>query len=81
MRKWLQHIYLLDGQLFKTAEKISEMAGILPVNIHAGNFDIGSEIVQYNIEESVKFIAAIKQIEGIEKVVWSEEVSYFNTHK
>jgi DNA-binding Lrp family transcriptional regulator len=81
MRKGLLHIYLRDGQIQKTAEMISEMEGILSVTIHAGNSDIVSEIVYYNSKESVKIIAAIKQIEGVEKVIWSEEVSDFDIHK
>ena len=81
MRKGLLHVYLRDGQIQKTAEMISEMEGILSVTIHAGNSDIVSEIVYYNSEESVKIIAAIKQIEGVEKVIWSEEVYDFDIHK
>ena len=81
MRKGLLHIYLSDGQIQTTAEMISEMEGILSVTIHAGNSDIVSEIVYYNSEESVKIIAAIKQIEGVEKIIWSEEVSDFDIHK
>jgi DNA-binding Lrp family transcriptional regulator len=81
MRKGLLHIYLRDGQIQKTAEMISEMEGILSVTIHAGNSDIVSEIVYYNSKESVKIIAAIKQIESVEKVIWSEEVSDFDIHK
>lgn len=81
MRKGLLHIYLRDGQIQKTAEKISQLEGILSVTIHAGNSDIVSEIVYHNCEESIKIIAAIKQIEGVEKVIWSEEVTDFNIHK
>jgi DNA-binding Lrp family transcriptional regulator len=81
MRKGLLHIYLRDGQIQNTAKKISVMEGILSVTIHAGNSDIVSEILYYNSEESVKIIAAIKQIPGVEKVIWSEEVSDFNIYK
>jgi DNA-binding Lrp family transcriptional regulator len=81
MRKGLLHIYLRDGQIQNTAEKISGMEGILSVTIHVGNSDIVSEIVYYNSEESVKIIAAVKQIECVEKVIWSEEVSDFNINK
>ena len=81
MKKGLLHTYLRDGQLRKTAEKVSEMDGILSVTIHVGNSDIVSEFVYNNSEELVDIIAAIKQIEGVERVVWSEEVFKVQTHK
>src|SRR5215212_4311171 len=81
MKKGLLHTYLRDGQLRKTAEKVSEMDGILSVTIHVGNSDIVSEFIYDNSEELVDIIAAIKQIEGSEQVVWSEEVFKLLTHK
>src|SRR5215203_7514024 len=74
MKKGLLHTYLEDGQLRKTGEKISKMDGILSVTIHVGNSDVVSEFVYDNSEELVDIIAAIKEIEGVERVVWSEEV-------
>src|SRR5215212_6672010 len=81
MKKWLLHTYLRDGQLKKTAEKISKIDGILSVTIHVGNSDIVSEFIYDNSEELVDIIAAIKQIEGSEQVVRSEEVFKLLTHK
>ena len=81
LKKGLLHTYLRDGQLRKTAEKVSEMDGILSVTIHVGNSDVVSEFVYDNSEELVDIIAAIKEIEGVERVVWSEEVFKVQTHK
>src|SRR5215218_5313225 len=81
MKKGLLHTYLRDGQLRKTAEKVSEMDGILSVTIHVGNSDVVSEFVYDNSEDLVDIIAAIKQIEGVDKVMWSEEVFKVQTHK
>jgi DNA-binding Lrp family transcriptional regulator len=81
MKKGLLHTYLRDGHLRKTGEKISEMEGILSVTIHVGNSDIVSEFVYDNSEELVDIVAAIKQIEGVDKVVWSEEVFKILTNK
>src|SRR5919107_3247742 len=81
MKKGLLHTYLRDGQLRITAEKVSEMDGILSVTIHVGNSDIVSEFVYNNSEELVDIIAAFKQIEGVERVVWSEEVFKLLTQK
>jgi DNA-binding Lrp family transcriptional regulator len=74
LKKGLLHTYLRDGQLKKTGEKISKMDGILSVTIHVGNSDVVSEFVYDNSEELVDIIAAIKQIEGVDRVVWSEEI-------
>ena len=81
LKKGLLHTYLRDGQLKKTAEKISKMDGILSVTIHVGNSDVVSEFVYDNSEELVDIVAAIKQIEGVERVVWSEEVFKLPTQK
>ena len=81
IKKGLLHTYLRDGQLRKTAEKISEMEGILSVTIHVGNSDVVSEFVYENSEDLVDIIAQIKQIQGVEQVVWSEEVSKLPSHK
>ena len=81
LKKGLLHTYLRDGQLKKTGEKISKMDGILSVTIHVGNSDVVSEFVYDNSEELVDIIAAIKQIEGVGQVVWSEEVFKLLTQK
>ena len=81
LKKGLLHTYLHDGQLKKTGEKISEMGGILSVTIHVGNSDVVSEFVYDNSEELVDIIAAIKQFEGVERVMWSEEIFKLQTRK
>ena len=81
IKKGLLHTYLRDGKLRKTAEKISEMEGILSVTLHVGNSDIVSEFVYDNSEELVDIIAAIKEIEGVDKVMWSEEIFKLPIHK
>ncbi len=81
IKKGLLHTYLRDGQLRKTAEKISEMEGILSVTIHVGNSDVVSEFVYENSEDLVDIIAQIKQIQGVQQVVWSEEISKLPSHK
>src|SRR5215211_7861726 len=54
IKKGLLHTYLRDGQIRKTAEKISQMEDI---------------------------ISAIKEIQGVEQVVWSEEIYKIKTAK
>jgi hypothetical protein len=81
IKKGLLHTYLSNGQLRNTAEKESEMDGILSTTIHVGNSDIVSEFIYENSEDLVDIVAEIKQIEGVERVVWSEEVFKLPTHK
>jgi hypothetical protein len=81
IKKGLLHTYLRDGHLKKTAEKIAQMEGILSVTIHVGNSDIVSEFVYDNSECLVNFIATIKQIQGVERVMWSEEIIKLSQHK
>ena len=81
IKKGLLHTYLRDGQIRKTAEKISQMEGILSVTIHVGNSDVVSEFVFDNSEDLIDIIAAIKEIQGVEQVVWSEEIYKIKTAK
>ena len=79
--KGMLHTYLRNGQLRDIAEKISEMEGILSASIHVGNSDIVSEFVYENSEDLVDIIGEIKQIEGVDRVLWSEEVFKLPSHK
>jgi DNA-binding Lrp family transcriptional regulator len=81
IKKGLLHTYLRDGQLKKTAEMISNMEGVLSVTIHVGNSDVVAEFVYDNSEDLVDIIAAIKQIQGVDRVQWSEEVFRLPIHK
>lgn len=81
INKGLLHTYLRNGHLRQTAEKISDMEGILSVTIHVGNSDVVSEFVYENSEDLVDIIAAIKEIEGVDRVLWSEEVFKVPSHK
>ena len=79
--KGMLHVYLRNGQLRNTAVQISEMEGILSSSIHVGNSDIVSEFVYENSEDLVDIIGTIKQIEGVDRVLWSEEVFKLPSHK
>ncbi len=70
----LLHIYLSDGNLKSTAEKISEMEGIISLSLHIGNSDILAEFVYVNADSMVDMISSIKKIEGVERIVWSQEI-------
>ncbi|HJT86018.1 MAG TPA: Lrp/AsnC family transcriptional regulator [Nitrososphaeraceae archaeon] len=79
--KGMLHTYLRNGKLRTTAEKISEMEGILSCSIHVGNSDIVSEFVYEDSEDLVDIIAEIKELEGVDRVLWSEEIFKLTSHK
>ena len=81
IKKGFLHTYLRDGRLRKTGEKISEMEGVLSASIHVGDSDIVSEFVYESSEDLVDAVADIKQIEGVERVLWSEEIFKLASHK
>ncbi len=79
--KVLLHVYLSDGKLKETATKISEMEGIISVILHVGNSDILAEFVYVNADSLVDIISSIKKIEGVERIVWSQEIENINIPK
>lgn len=81
IKKGFLHTYLGTGKLKKIAQEISEMEGILSVSVHVGNSDIVSEFIYENSEDLVDVISAVKQIDGVERVLWSEEVFKLPIHK
>lgn len=81
IKKGFLHSYLNDGHLRQTGEKISKIDGTLSASIHVGNSDIVSEFVYENSDDLVDAMAEIKQIEGVERILWSEEVFKFPVHK
>ena len=73
-KQGLIHIYLSDGNLEEILEKISQMRGIISLQVHMGNLDIHAELVYKEGSELVKAITSIKKMKGVEKIVWSEQV-------
>jgi DNA-binding Lrp family transcriptional regulator len=74
LKKGMIHVYLRDGDMKSTAEKISGMEGITSVSIHIGNSDIVADFVYKDSEQIIDIVSSIKRLEGVDKSVWSEEV-------
>lgn len=74
LKKGMIHVYLNDGNMKSTAEKISDMQGITSVSIHIGNSDIVGDFVYQDSEQIIDIVSSIKKLEGVDKAVWSEEV-------
>jgi hypothetical protein len=57
------------------AEQVLKMEGILSVSIHIGNADVLGEFVYQDREQLVEILLSkAKQLEGVGRVIWSEEV-------
>ena len=72
--KGVVHLYINGVEAMKVAHELSQVPGVISVSIHIGNSDIVGEIIYGNSIEVLNVIAACKKIEGVTKVVWSEEV-------
>ena len=81
LKKGMIHVYLEDGNMRPTAEKIAQLDGITSVSIHIGNSDIIGDFVYKDSDHIVDLIASIKKLEGVERTVWSEEVSVLPVNK
>ena len=74
-KKGLLHIYLEDGNIQETAEKIQSIKDILSVSIHIGNSDIVAEYACSDSTCLMGLLAQIKSVPTVGRIVWSEEVS------
>ena len=50
------------------------MEGIISVSLHIGNSDILAVFVYVNADSIVDIISSIKKIEGVERILWSQEI-------
>ena len=74
LKRGMIHVYLEDGNMKSTAQRISAMEGITSVSIHIGNSDIVGDFVYQDSEQIVDILSTIKKLDGVDKAVWSEEV-------
>ena len=74
LKKGMIHVYLEDGNMKATAEKVAKMDGITSVAIHIGNSDIVADFVYKDSEQLVDILSSVKKLEGVDRTVWSEEV-------
>ncbi|SRR5579884_425218 len=73
-RSGILHIYLSDGNIHSAAEQISKIKGMLSTSIHIGNSDVVGFFVFKQADQLLDIMSEAKKIEGVERVVWSEEV-------
>jgi hypothetical protein len=74
LKKGVLHVYLRTGNIKKAAEELLLNEGIMSSGIHVRNSDLIGEFVYEDSEQLVNLISKVKELENIERVVWSEEV-------
>jgi secreted protein with Ig-like and vWFA domain len=74
LKKGLLHVYLRTGDIKQVAEDLLLNEGIMSSAIHVGNSDVLEDFVYEDSEQLVDLISKVKDLENIERVVWSEEV-------
>lgn len=74
IKRGLLHVYLKDGHIEETIKNLLAREGILSVAVHLGNSDLVGTFVYKESMEVLDLISEVKNLEGIDKIVWSEEV-------
>ena len=74
IKKGLLHLYLKDGNVKDSAKDVAGMDGILSTSVHIGNSDVVSDFVYEDSEQLVDTISHMKHMNGVDHVMWSEEV-------
>ena len=57
------------------------MEGIISVALHVGNSDTLAEFVCVNADSLVDITSSIKKIEGVERIMWSQEIENLSISK
>jgi len=70
------HVYLFDGDVNRIGEKVAGKPGILSVAVHIGNSDLVALFIYKNSRQLLEIISDTKTIEGVNRVLWSEEVFF-----
>jgi DNA-binding Lrp family transcriptional regulator len=77
-KRGLLHVYLQKGQLDRIGQIVVEKRGILSVSVHVGNSDLVALFVYRDSKDLIETMTNIKEIEGVERVLWSEEVYFIS---
>lgn len=79
-KKGLIHVYVSNGNIDQIAQKICLLDPIESVEIHIGNSDMIGNAIYNDSKQLLQTISDIKKIDGVEKIVWSEEVYNFTSN-
>ena len=73
-KRGLIHVYISNGNIDQIARRISTLDPIESVEIHIGNSDMIGNVIYNDSKQLLQTISDIKKVEGVDKIVWSEEV-------
>lgn len=74
LRRGLLHVYMRDGDIQALAKKVATIKGVQTTSIHIGNSDVLGFFVFKDAGQLLDIMNQSKKIEGVDRVVWSEEV-------
>jgi hypothetical protein len=74
LKNGLLHLYVKNGDIKETAQRVSKFYVIVKSSIHVGNSDVVSEFSYKNSQELIDIIIKIKGLNSVERVIWSEEI-------
>lgn len=75
-KKGFLHVYLRDGKIYEVAEKLRTFDHVLSVSIHIGNSDVVAEYATGDSNDLLELMAEVKHMPTVDRVVWSEEVTF-----
>src|SRR6476659_5550958 len=74
LKKGLLYVYIRTGNMKGVAEDLLSSEGIISAGVHVGNSDIVGEFVYEDSEQLVDLISHVKEMDEVDRVMWSEEV-------
>jgi DNA-binding Lrp family transcriptional regulator len=74
LSKGLLHVYVNGKDAREVATGLARLEGIVEVSLHIGNSDVVGQIIYKDSNDILQAISEAKKIDGVERVVWSEEV-------
>ena len=74
LKRGALHVCLYDGDIRKRVTQLSKMDGMICSSVQIGNSDVVSDYAYENTDQLMDTISSIKHMEGVDKVMWSEEV-------
>ena len=74
IKRGVIHVYIHNGDLDQTIHKINNVHSVESVEVHIGNSERVGNGPYADSKQLIRTISDIKHIEGVVKILWSEEV-------
>ncbi|MGI0020092.1 MAG: Lrp/AsnC family transcriptional regulator [Nitrososphaera sp.] len=68
------HVYVNGADVNVISHKVRQVDGAKSVSVHIGNSDIVAKYACKTNQELMEIIGRVRKIDGVQRVVWSEEV-------